>query len=152
MCIRDRKRSDRWHDVNNARLLFVKSFIQLLCIGDDPCCSFPLTLSTMAIAIFFATMISSDPYLPFFVEIFFTILNCLPYFAYLFIHFINRIIHLLAIAVSVSHLISVFEVNPGKVRRNSFDISSSCISYCFCLLYTSDAADERSSVDLGGRR
>ena len=29
------------------------------------------------------------------------------------------------------------------------------ISFCFfkhCLLYTSDAADERSSVDLGGRR
>ena len=24
--------------------------------------------------------------------------------------------------------------------------------YCGCLLYTSDAADERSSVDLGGRR
>ena len=24
--------------------------------------------------------------------------------------------------------------------------------YRFCLLYTSDAADERSSVDLGGRR
>ena len=24
--------------------------------------------------------------------------------------------------------------------------------YLFCLLYTSDAADERSSVDLGGRR
>ena len=24
--------------------------------------------------------------------------------------------------------------------------------YCRCLLYTSDAADERSSVDLGGRR
>ena len=24
--------------------------------------------------------------------------------------------------------------------------------YCPCLLYTSDAADERSSVDLGGRR
>ena len=23
---------------------------------------------------------------------------------------------------------------------------------CYCLLYTSDAADERSSVDLGGRR
>ena len=23
---------------------------------------------------------------------------------------------------------------------------------CICLLYTSDAADERSSVDLGGRR
>ena len=26
------------------------------------------------------------------------------------------------------------------------------ITYCSCLLYTSDAADERSSVDLGGRR
>ena len=26
------------------------------------------------------------------------------------------------------------------------------IPYDFCLLYTSDAADERSSVDLGGRR
>ena len=25
-------------------------------------------------------------------------------------------------------------------------------NYCNCLLYTSDAADERSSVDLGGRR
>ena len=24
--------------------------------------------------------------------------------------------------------------------------------FCNCLLYTSDAADERSSVDLGGRR
>ena len=24
--------------------------------------------------------------------------------------------------------------------------------YSYCLLYTSDAADERSSVDLGGRR
>ena len=24
--------------------------------------------------------------------------------------------------------------------------------YIYCLLYTSDAADERSSVDLGGRR
>ena len=26
------------------------------------------------------------------------------------------------------------------------------VKYCSCLLYTSDAADERSSVDLGGRR
>ena len=25
-------------------------------------------------------------------------------------------------------------------------------AFCICLLYTSDAADERSSVDLGGRR
>ena len=30
---------------------------------------------------------------------------------------------------------------------------SECDPYCgACLLYTSDAADERSSVDLGGRR
>ena len=27
-----------------------------------------------------------------------------------------------------------------------------CNLSCSCLLYTSDAADERSSVDLGGRR
>ena len=27
-----------------------------------------------------------------------------------------------------------------------------CLHILFCLLYTSDAADERSSVDLGGRR
>ena len=31
-------------------------------------------------------------------------------------------------------------LNYGTTRNN------------FCLLYTSDAADERSSVDLGGRR
>ena len=30
-------------------------------------------------------------------------------------------------------------------------VSSIAVLY-FCLLYTSDAADERSSVDLGGRR
>mgnify|MGYP003376601842 CR=1 FL=1 len=32
-------------------------------------------------------------------------------------------------------------------RRNAI-----IILMCICLLYTSDAADERSSVDLGGRR
>ena len=31
------------------------------------------------------------------------------------------------------------------------DIEGGRLGY-FCLLYTSDAADERSSVDLGGRR
>ena len=30
--------------------------------------------------------------------------------------------------------------------------ASSLLHVCGCLLYTSDAADERSSVDLGGRR
>ena len=32
------------------------------------------------------------------------------------------------------------------------DRSEDLAAYGFCLLYTSDAADERSSVDLGGRR
>ena len=32
------------------------------------------------------------------------------------------------------------------------DICSKCHPFFTCLLYTSDAADERSSVDLGGRR
>ena len=32
-----------------------------------------------------------------------------------------------------------------------FDVESRKVPYA-CLLYTSDAADERSSVDLGGRR
>ena len=31
-------------------------------------------------------------------------------------------------------------------------ISSKVLPFVTCLLYTSDAADERSSVDLGGRR
>ena len=31
-------------------------------------------------------------------------------------------------------------------------IGTSISGVTFCLLYTSDAADERSSVDLGGRR
>ena len=46
-----------------------------------------------------------------------------------------------------------------KISRNSALIVSllkgplfACSSDCSCLLYTSDAADERSSVDLGGRR
>ena len=46
---------------------------------------------------------------------------------------------------------SKFESNCGwpsffeATRKNS-------VTYKVCLLYTSDAADERSSVDLGGRR
>ena len=40
---------------------------------------------------------------------------------------------------SISKPVSLFELS----------VQSNCIT---CLLYTSDAADERSSVDLGGRR
>ena len=43
----------------------------------------------------------------------------------------------------------------GVVTRESavvaFDLACDK-QVCVCLLYTSDAADERSSVDLGGRR
>ena len=40
-------------------------------------------------------------------------------------------------------------INPGEpiTRTNTLTITNRT-----CLLYTSDAADERSSVDLGGRR
>ena len=34
------------------------------------------------------------------------------------------------------------------LSKHQFDVAENI----FCLLYTSDAADERSSVDLGGRR
>ena len=34
----------------------------------------------------------------------------------------------------------------------AFDETAGLAQRCACLLYTSDAADQRSSVDLGGRR
>src|SRR5678815_2934457 len=37
----------------------------------------------------------------------------------------------------------------GAAPGSGIDTTATCTS---CLLYTSDAADERSSVDLGGRR
>ena len=40
-----------------------------------------------------------------------------------------------------------YEIKVGK-----FPFSASGKASAACLLYTSDAADERSSVDLGGRR
>ena len=39
-------------------------------------------------------------------------------------------------------------IEPGAPRQ----IEVQRVEGCTCLLYTSDAADERSSVDLGGRR
>ena len=39
-----------------------------------------------------------------------------------------------------SHEMFIAKLDSGKTKED------------FCLLYTSDAADERSSVDLGGRR
>ena len=37
-------------------------------------------------------------------------------------------------------------------RRHHAAAASAAVRLAGCLLYTSDAADERSSVDLGGRR
>ena len=42
--------------------------------------------------------------------------------------------------------------NPGDVQQDAFDFLRRDLLAACCLLYTSDAADERSSVDLGGRR
>ena len=41
---------------------------------------------------------------------------------------------------------------PGISATTSLDPYAVSDYYWTCLLYTSDAADERSSVDLGGRR
>ena len=46
-------------------------------------------------------------------------------------------------------------IHQITVQIGSYENGFSGISFsyrCSCLLYTSDAADERSSVDLGGRR
>ena len=56
-----------------------------------------------------------------------------------------------------SPLIVVSSSSPAPIRdvvlaANSVDPSCTSKPIGRCLLYTSDAADERSSVDLGGRR
>ena len=45
----------------------------------------------------------------------------------------------------------LFCVSKSKTGISRF-LMYFCEIFCSCLLYTSDAADERSSVDLGGRR
>ena len=50
---------------------------------------------------------------------------------------------------------NVFAVEVHNVTEGSSDLTARpflSIGIKTCLLYTSDAADERSSVDLGGRR
>src|SRR5678815_2495872 len=42
--------------------------------------------------------------------------------------------------------------SSGAIPSLKPPLAFSAHSACSCLLYTSDAADERSSVDLGGRR
>ena len=43
-------------------------------------------------------------------------------------------------------------VDASRSISASFTCTACAAMVCSCLLYTSDAADERSSVDLGGRR
>ena len=48
-----------------------------------------------------------------------------------------------------------FTISRGRIARQNGQYQACQVSYghlARCLLYTSDAADERSSVDLGGRR
>ena len=40
----------------------------------------------------------------------------------------------------------------AKSKEGKAQVELAQLQYLLCLLYTSDAADERSSVDLGGRR
>ena len=55
---------------------------------------------------------------------------------------------------------SILEEQPGDENPQPFSHQTDLSQFPFlpqvschiCLLYTSDAADERSSVDLGGRR
>ena len=73
---------------------------------------------------------------------------------------ISIIIFLLFYFISVSQqskFSKVYFDNNFEVKSNGMAKSNDgglivCGEYDSCLLYTSDAADERSSVDLGGRR
>ena len=49
------------------------------------------------------------------------------------------------------YISKLYQNNSASIELVGFD-PSSYDEYAGCLLYTSDAADERSSVDLGGRR
>ena len=50
-------------------------------------------------------------------------------------------------------LINIIKILEDKlVSKTQANKGDEGTKYVVCLLYTSDAADERSSVDLGGRR
>ena len=53
-----------------------------------------------------------------------------------------------------THFMLVNEMPHGGLKSSGYgkDMSLYALEDYTCLLYTSDAADERSSVDLGGRR
>eukprot|EP00658_Telonema_sp_P-2_P027768 TRINITY_DN2138_c0_g1_i1.p1 TRINITY_DN2138_c0_g1~~TRINITY_DN2138_c0_g1_i1.p1 ORF type:complete len:124 (+),score=21.48 TRINITY_DN2138_c0_g1_i1:74-445(+) len=49
-------------------------------------------------------------------------------------------------------LSSLTSINNNTHTTHTHNPTPACRSLCTCLLYTSDAADEEDSVDLGGRR
>ena len=53
--------------------------------------------------------------------------------------------------IKISDIIVGRKGNVGSILW-LFNDFTQLTQFIFCLLYTSDAADERSSVDLGGRR
>ena len=79
--------------------------------------------------------------------------RCYPVIPF-FINFVKHYIHILQIIVIDSY--ALFEylidfINADFYLR--FQVFCPFLNKPYhCLLYTSDAADERSSVDLGGRR
>ena len=48
--------------------------------------------------------------------------------------------------------IDAVDIDPAAVESTRYNADANGVQLRTCLLYTSDAADERSSVDLGGRR
>ena len=55
-------------------------------------------------------------------------------------------------SLPVVHLLQLLAEEELPVHRQFWYKLASATLIITCLLYTSDAADERSSVDLGGRR
>src|SRR5678810_796489 len=64
--------------------------------------------------------------------------------------------HSIPEAIRIGSRILLLSAHPGQVKAelnsDGKDLEARIERILFCLLYTSDAADERSSVDLGGRR
>ena len=54
-------------------------------------------------------------------------------------------------AIGTQSVVVVFDVQKRGLF-NKYELVTHNAKKTTCLLYTSDAADERSSVDLGGRR
>ena len=78
-----------------------------------------------------AAMICCDINHPFFIKIFFTILNGLPYSLVFVCPLLLPHHPIFTIAMTMSHFICIFQIYPGQVRCNSSDICCCSICYCF---------------------